>query len=616
MPRTFRVIFQPFGRQVAVAEGRTVLEAAQQAGIEMTSPCGGHGTCGGCRVEITRGTPPPTDAGAERLTAEELGRNVRLACQTRVTQDMTIVIPRESLLFDQQILETGIAVNVELDPNVRRVPLKMPEPSVDDQRSDADRLTDALAEQGVEATVDLALARELPDRLRRADFSGTAVVLADRVVQFDRGDSSAANYGVAVDLGTTTIVAALMNLATGQEVAVASCGNPQAAHGDDVISRIMYAQESATRLRELQQLAVGAFNKLIDELCEKADLKRTSIYELVLVGNTTMTHLILRLDPTYIARAPFIAALRRGAVAAPRDLGIAINPRGSVYVGPNIAGFVGADTVAVILAAGMHKSDKMRLAIDIGTNGELVLGNRQRLLAASTAAGPAFEGARIKYGMRAAAGAIDRVDVLDGRLRVHAIGDAPAIGLCGTGLIEAVSAFLELGVIDETGRMIEDADLAKLPKSIAARLVGAENDRAFVLADAKETHNGHPVLLTQKDVREVQLAKAAMYAGAKVLMAEMGIKVADLDEVLLAGAFGNFIRPDRARSVGLLPETPLDRIRFIGNAAGTGARMMLLDRRLRDTAEEISLGVEHVELSGRADFQDFFAEAMLFTPPS
>jgi uncharacterized 2Fe-2S/4Fe-4S cluster protein (DUF4445 family) len=260
----------------------------------------------------------------------------------------------------------------------------------------------------------------------------------------------------------------------------------------------------------------------------------------------------------------------------------------------------------------MHESERMRMAIDIGTNGELVLGGRDRLLACSTAAGPAFEGARIRYGMRASAGAIDRVDVADGQMRIHTIGDQPALGLCGTGLIEAVTACLDAGLIDPTGRLLDPADVPGLSKALARRVIRNGAEAAVVLADDSETRSGHVVLLTQRDIREVQLAKAAISAGASVLMAEMGVGPAALDEVLLAGAFGNYIRPDRARRLGLLPDVPLERVKFVGNAAGTGARMMLVDHSLRETAEEISLGVEHLELSGRADFQSLFPEAMFF----
>ena len=612
MAETHRVIFQPFGRQVEGQAGQTLLELARSVGIDMNAPCGGKGTCGGCRVEVVKGAAPPSECDLRQLNAEELRRDVRLACQTPVTGDMTVVIPRETLLFDQQILEKGIEVRVTLDPAVRRVHVNLAEPDVDDQRADADRVLDAVSEQGVEARISMAASRELPGRLRKMGFKGTAVVVGDQLVHFERGDTSAANYGVAADVGTTTIVAALLDLSTGQPVAVASGANPQASHGDDVVSRIEYCQGSARRVRELQGLVAESLDGLIGDLCRKAEIKRTAIYETVVVGNTTMMHLLLKLDVSHIARAPFIAAVRHGLVADPRDVGLSMNRRGRVYVAPNIAGFIGADTVGVILATAMHRSDMPRMAIDIGTNGELVLGAGDRLLACSTAAGPAFEGARIRYGMRASAGAIDRVDVVDGRIRVHTIGEEPAIGLCGTGLIEAISTGLETGLIGPTGRILSPAEVPGLPTGVAGRVVSNGSGVALELTTLEESGSDHPVLLTQKDVREVQLAKGALYAGAQVLMAEMGLGSEDLGEVLLAGAFGNFIRPDRAKAVGLLPDVPLEKVRFVGNAAGTGARMMLLDKGLRDEAEAISRGVEHVELSGRADFQELFTEAMLF----
>ena len=610
MSKTCRVIFQPFGRQVTVPAGQTLLDAAREAGIEMNAPCGGKGTCGGCRVEIVRGTPAPTDSGVHQLTAEEIGRNLRLACQTHVHQDMTVVIPRETLLFDQQILEQGIEHNVPLEPAVQRLHVQMQPPTVDDQRSDGDRLLDALEAHDMQAQVNLDLARELPALLRRNNWSGTCIVVGGNLVDFDRGDTADACYGVAVDIGTTTVVAALMNLRTGQEMAVASSANPQASRGDDVISRIEYCQSSRKRLREMQKMLSTCLNNLLDELARKADIRRTAIYEMAIVGNTTMTHMVLRLEVANIAQTPFVAAMRSGCYAQPRDLGIGINPRGRVYVAPNIAGFVGADTVGVILAANLHDSDGLRMVIDIGTNGELVLGNRERLLACSTAAGPAFEGARIQYGMRASAGAIDRLEVRDGRLVLHTIGDVTPIGLCGTGLIEALSAMLTLGVVEITGRMRTPEEVAHLPPELARRAIRTNGMLAFTLATAEEAE--HPILLTQKDVREVQLAKGAIAAGAQVLLKEYGATLNDLDEVLLAGAFGNYIRPERARAVGLLPDVPLEKVRFVGNAAGTGSRMLLLSDSLRRRAEEISLGVEHVELSGRPDFQMLFADCMMF----
>jgi uncharacterized 2Fe-2S/4Fe-4S cluster protein (DUF4445 family) len=324
-----------------------------------------------------------------------------------------------------------------------------------------------------------------------------------------------------------------------------------------------------------------------------------------------MNHLLLRLPVDAIARAPFVAASASAHSVSARGIGLKMHKRGRLYTGPLVAGFVGADTVGVILATGMHASDGLRLAIDIGTNGEIVLGTRERLLACSTAAGPALEGARIRYGMRAAAGAVDRVDIEDDGVTVRTIGDAAPTGLCGTGLIDAVAAMVAGGVLDPTGRMCAPADLAGAAPGLAKRLRSADGEPAFCLAEADD-EGGHAVLLTQRDVREVQLAKGAIAAGVASLLDEFGASLEDVEEVLLAGAFGNYIRPERARAIGLLPDVPLAKVRFVGNAAGAGARMLLVNKNLRHVAADVAKGVEHVELSRRPDFQTRFADAMVF----
>jgi uncharacterized 2Fe-2S/4Fe-4S cluster protein (DUF4445 family) len=456
------------------------------------------------------------------------------------------------------------------------------------------------------------VARELPERLRELEFNAAAVVIGRDVVWLDKPSTAEACYGVALDIGTTTLVGYLVDLVTGRQVAVAGRANPQAAYGDDVIARIEFCGREKDGARTLQGMVVGAINEIVAEACRKAGIKPSAVYEATVVGNTTMNHLLLKLPTGPIARAPFVAASASAHETSAKDLGLKIHPRGRVYTAPLIAGFVGADTVGVILATGMHESDRLRLAIDIGTNGEIVLGTRERLLACSTAAGPAFEGARIRYGMRAATGAIDRVDLEGDRLVLHTIDDAPAVGLCGTGLIDAVAALVAAGVINSTGLM--QAAGGSVRPALARRITGAGGDTGFVLAAKGETQSGHPILLTQRDVREVQLAKGAIAAGIQTLLAEFGASAEDVEEVLLAGAFGNFIRPDRARAIGLIPPVPLERVKFVGNAAGAGARMLLVNRDLRRVADDVARGVEHVELSRRPDFQARFAEAMFFPP--
>ena len=609
-----RVVFQPDGRTLHVPHGQTLLEAAREAGIHINAPCGGTGTCSGCRVVIPQDPPPPTEACRRELAGEELGRNLRLACQTRVERDLRVVIPEETRLGDQKILTDGTGRAVPLTPNVRKVAVHLPPPSVQDQRSDADRLLDGLADAGLSGlAIGIKEAREIPGRLRELEFDAVAVVIGRDVVWLDKPATAEACYGIAFDVGTTTLVGYLVDLVTGRQVAVAGRANPQAAYGDDVIARIEFCGRTKDGARTLHGLVVDALNEIVAETCRKAAIKPSAVYEATVVGNTTMNHLLLRLPVDPIARAPFVAASASAHETSAKDLGLKIHPRGRVYAAPLVAGFVGADTVGVILATGMNESDRLRLAIDIGTNGEIVLGTRERLLACSTAAGPAFEGARIRYGMRAAGGAIDRVDLKGDRLVLHTIDDAPAVGLCGTGLIDAVAALLEAGVLAPSGLMRAAGDAALAP-ALARRITGTDGDTGFVLAGESETQSGHPILLTQRDVREVQLAKGAMAAGIQTLLAEFGARADDVEEVLLAGAFGNFIRPDRARAIGLIPPLPLARVKFVGNAAGAGAKMLLVNRDLRRVADDVARGVEHVELSQRPDFQARFADAMFFPP--
>jgi len=610
----YQVVFEPDGRALRVADGQTLLEAARTAGIHLEAPCGGNGTCGGCRVIIPEHAPPPSDVCRRELTGEELARNVRLACQVRVRGDMRVIIPEETRLGDQKILTEGAELPVPLAPNVRKLAVHVPPPSVEDQRADAERLLDALAERGLaDAAIDVAAIRDLPARLRSFDFHPSVVVIGGDVVHLDRATAADACYGMAFDIGTTTLAGYLMDLTTGKVVAVASRANPQAAYGDDVIARIEYCGREKAGLRTLQAMVVGAANEMVAEACRRASIKPSAIYEASIVGNTTMNHIFLRLPVDQIARAPFVAASSSAHSVAAAEVGLKIHPAGRVYTAPLIAGFVGADTVGVILATGMHEGGRLRLAIDIGTNGEIVLGTRERLLACSTAAGPAFEGARIRYGMRAATGAIDRVDLGRQGIIIHTIDDAPAVGLCGTGLIDAIAALLEAGVVGPTGMMRSGDELARaVPPHLARRVSGANGDLGFMLAGKDETDGGHPILLTQRDIREVQLAKGAMAAGVATLLDEFGATIDDVSEVLLAGAFGNFIRPDRALAIGLLPAAPVGKVRFVGNAAGGGARMLLANRNLRRVADDVARGVEHIELSQRPDFQMRFAEAMMF----
>jgi len=610
-PDIVHVVFQPEGRRVAMARGTILLEGARQAGIEITSPCGGMGTCGGCRVRLEAEGACISSADRRFFDHEELEEGWRLACQFHVERDLAVTIPQVSRAFDQKVLEAGLAAEVELEPAVKRVDLAMDPPSLSDLASDLDRLDRAFAETGAgEVEVPHDLVTRLPKMLRNADFRVTATTVNGRLAELEPTPAGAAPFGIAIDLGTTTVVGMLLDLESGRELAVASATNPQVSYGDDVVSRINFAHSRPDGLKRLQKAAVGCLNDLVGQLVRKARIRRRDVYEVVAVGNTTMTHLLLGVDPEFIAQAPYVGGWRQGRRVQARELGLRIHRRGQVSVLPNIAGFVGSDTVGVVLATGMLASDAVELAIDIGTNGEIVLGSADRLICCSTAAGPAFEGARIRFGMRAAPGAIEKVSINDD-VELEVIGATAPVGICGTGLIDTVAELLRLGIVDQAGRLRPCEELDELPQTLRERVRRHDDGLIFVLA-AREAGAPDGVYLTQKDIREVQLAKAAIFAGITILKEKLGADGGDIDRILLAGAFGNYIRRDRALRVGLLPAVSLEKVEFVGNSAGTGAKLALLSTSARETAELISRRVEYVELAAEPAFQTAFVEAMFF----
>ncbi len=605
-----KVIFEPEGRSVLVLPGTPLIEAAGRAGIVLEAPCGGRGTCGKCKVEITQNAPPPGEADRRHLGREELRRGMRLACQTRVQKEMCVHVPVATRFFEHKILTDGKGRSVPLHPTVTKRFMKLPPPGLEDQRSDEDRLLGGLKQKGV--TPHLGALRALPAALRQGDFEATAVCAEGRVLTIEAGDTTRWNYGMAFDIGTTTVVGFLIDLTTGRELAVAARANPQIPFGDDVVSRIRHASTHPEGLAQLQERIVQGLNEIIEDCCRQAGFGATHIYEVTVAGNTTMSHLFLGISPEFIAQAPYVCPLRRSINVWARDLGVRIHPHGLVHVLPNMAGFVGSDTTAVVLASGMHQSPERALAIDIGTNGELVVGNKDRLISCSTAAGPAFEGARIRFGMRAADGAIDKL-VITYDVEYTVIGGTTPRGLCGTALIDLVAELLRVGAIDPTGRLLPPEETPeRTPEAIRARLREGERGTEFVIVQGTEASAGGAMVLTQRDVREMQLAKGAIAAGAAILLKEFGVEPKDLGHILLAGAFGNFIRRSMARRIGLLPDVPTERILYIGNAAGAGARMALLSRKCKDEANRISDRTEYLELAGRADFQQEFTTAMMF----
>ncbi|MBT3194212.1 MAG: DUF4445 domain-containing protein [Verrucomicrobia bacterium] len=587
-----KVTFEPSGRSVYALPGTPLVEAAGRAGIILQMPCGGQGTCGKCKVQITSKSEPS------------------LACQTRVEQEMVVNVPVESRFeASQRILVADSGEQGAVAPVLQKIAFTLDPPTQSDVRSDMARLYDLL---GGDVKIATELIRTVPTFLRSNDWQGTAVLMEDRLIALEVGDTSQMAYGVAFDLGTTTVVGTLFDLITGAELGVASRINAQVAHGDDVISRIHKVRETPAALAELQEAVLGTVNDILKALASQAGICSSHIYEVVLAGNSTMQQILAGFDPSALGEVPFVQVFDKALVLSANRLGLRASAVAEVYLFPQVGGFVGGDTVAGMVAARLDRHDKPVLLVDIGTNGEIVLAVGDKLLSSSTAAGPAFEGARITQGMRATTGAIEKVMIGDD-VTLNVIGNAKPIGLCGTALIDTVAELLTAGIIDETGRILDADEVPdRVSEALKKRLIPGEHDMNFELASAAEAGGSEPVYLWQRDVRELQLASGAIRAGINILLRRAGITSEDLGSVLLAGAFGNFIRRNHARRIGLLPPLPTDHIRFIGNAASLGAKLVLLSEDERHYATEVRHKVEHVDLSQDPEFQMEFGMAMMF----
>lgn len=598
--RKLEVTYQPFERTTRVPPGTSLFSAAHWIGLPIDSTCGGRGTCGKCKVQVLSREAEVTTADRRQLPQAELDGGWRLSCQSRVYEDTVCMVPQ--LLRVPKAATMGLGRLVLLDPNVRKVFVELEEPTLHDQRSDASRLRDALTVEGHDMRADLPVLRRLPDALRRSEFKVTAVLAGEDLVAIEPGDTRDQSYGLAFDLGTTTLVGTLMNLRTGMAAAVRSTLNGQARFGADVISRISHAMTGPEAVRELQAAVVATMNEVLRDLYTESGVARESVYEAVVVGNVTMLHLFFGIDPSPIAVIPFTPTFLEPMGAGAAEVGLDIHPDGRVRTLPALGAYVGADIVGGVLASGLAREDKLRVFVDVGTNGEIVLGNADRMLATAAPAGPAFEGSQIRCGMRATDGAIEGVTLGDTVALQVIGGDIPAQGICGSGLVDAAAQLLMAGLLDHSGRMRAAEDVAGHP--LADRLIEVDGVRAFLLAEG--------VYLTQRDIRELQFAKGSIATGIKVLMDIMGVGTDDLDEVLLAGSFGSYLNPESAKIIGLVPPVNVDRIIAVGNAAGEGAKIALLSYRERQVAFELPQRIEYVELSGRADFNDAFISVLRF----
>jgi len=612
--KNFQVIFLPSGKRGQVPEGKTVLEASRELGVGIESLCGGKKSCGKCKVRWIEGGLSPFTEGEDKFIAElEKAGGYRLACAARILGNVQIFVPEESRTQEQVIRKEASQISVDLKPAVIQRLVELSPPSLHDPLGDFDRLQKALSEKYhlSKLRMDYPALLRLSQALRQGDWKVTVTTWMDREIIDIKPGRTEGPYGIAIDVGTTTVAGYLCHLESGQLLATESMMNPQVVYGEDVMSRITYAVTHPDGLEKIHRSVIDGLNHLIRTVAGRSALSLEDILELTLVGNTAMHHLLLKIDPQYLGTSPFTPAMHRSMDLKARDLGLEVHPSANVHVLPVEAGFVGADNVAVLIAEEPYRHDEMVLIIDIGTNGELVAGNRERLLSTSCATGPALEGAHIKFGMRAAPGAIERVSLDPQTLEVNfkTVGEkdwqlkarnASAIGICGSGIVDAVAELFRNGIIQPSGRFSEDVP--------SPRFRTSDEGREFVIAWKDQTSIGKDITITQQDIRSVQLAKGALYTGAKLMIKKLGIE--KLDQVILAGAFGTYINKEAAMILGMFPDCDLRNVRAVGNAAGDGARIALLNKDKRVEADEIAKRVEYVELTIEKDFQKEFIDAL------
>jgi uncharacterized 2Fe-2S/4Fe-4S cluster protein (DUF4445 family) len=634
MSKNHKVIFQPSGRRGEVEEGKTILEAAQSLGVDIEALCGNKKVCGKCKVRIEEGyfEKDNIDSGMAHIypavpSPDEMkhikpqdGPGIRLACQCEIRGDVKVFVPERSRAGKQVVRKAAKELTIKLDPAVKKYNVDLVAPTLHDMTTgDWERVLNFLeADYGLKGlTFDYLVLKNLQDVLRQGGWKATMTVWMDKeIIKAEPGfvDES---YGLAVDIGTTTCVGYLTDLNTGKVVNTESMMNPQVPYGEDVMSRITYAMSNpGAGLETMQKSIIQGLNEIIErvvtEIRKDGPNPGHVIDDLTIVFNTAMHHIFLGLNPEYIGRSPFIPAVQTSLDIKARDVGLRINPAAYIHVLPIEAGFVGADNVGVLIAEEPYNQDEKVLIIDIGTNGELLMGNRDKVCSTSCATGPAFEGAQIKFGMRAAPGAIETVQIdpetkeprykVIGKADWHThIAKVDAKGLCGSAIIQVVAEMFKAGIVDKSGRFVMDLGTPRVRKD-------AEGKPEYVLAWASETSIGQDITITQGDVRALQLAKGALYTGAKLMMKKLGITT--LDRVILAGAFGSHIDREASMTLGMFPDCPIDKVYAVGNAAGDGSRMALMNRGKRIEANERARWVEFVEIATDPAFEREFMMAM------
>jgi uncharacterized 2Fe-2S/4Fe-4S cluster protein (DUF4445 family) len=595
----FTIDFEPVGLRGKCRKKESLLACARRLGVGISSICGGKGTCHSCKIQVLSGTvSKPTPNELETFSRREIKGGWRLACQTYPASDCKIAVPAESMTTPQRLQVEGLKVKVRPKLPLRAYHLQLAAPSLEVPQADADRLLKVLNQQHkLRCTkVDIGALRTISDQLRSWKWKSQAVVRNGEVVAILPPKSR--QLGLAIDLGTTKIAGYLVDLGNGRTLAAKGVMNPQISHGEDIISRINRVVKSPDEGVQLQRLAVDAINELCADLCGEAGANPEEIVEVVVVGNTAMHHLFLRLPVKQLALSPFVPAVSRALEVRARELGLNIAPGAYVHLLPNIAGFVGADHVSVLLATDAWKTKETTVALDIGTNTEVSLICKGKIATVSCASGPAFEGGHVKYGMRAATGAIERLRIDGDKVQYQTIDGVPPVGICGSGILDTLAQLYLAKIIDEGGRIINNQP----------RVRAYKGQHEFILV-SKEERKGKPAItITQHDIRELQLAKAAIRTGIQMLLETSGCSEDDIKQVIIAGAFGTYIDIASAVTIGMLPSLPLNRFRQVGNAAGMGAKLALISLKSRAKAQAVASRVSYIELASAPKFEQVFVQ--------
>ena len=603
---------------IPVNQHDTIWEALRETDVKLDSDCGGLGKCGKCKIKVLSVPDSPTKAECGLLDEGELEEGVRLACLTPIERDLVISvgeIPAEpdyyKILTTSHVLKNRYIPISELEPLVEKRRVVLPLDNQSEGISDLDRIKQGLGPEYSNLTASLHCLQTLPETLKETQLEGVAVLHDCYLMAWESQKIGEQRYGMVFDLGTSTLVGKLINLTDGSEIAVTSCINSQNLYGSDVISRIDYVKQNPHGLATLHHLMVKDLNNLTKHLLKTAGLEPEEIFIAVVAGNTTMQHFLLNLPPMGIAEAPFSPVVTDGMIVSATDVGLRLNPAALLYTMPMKSGYIGGDLISFVLNSGVtEQEDEIILGLDLGTNGEIFLGNGKRLLTCSAAAGPALEGARISYGMIAKAGAIEGARLEEGSIQYRTIANIRPKGICGSGLVDLVAVLLHCGVIDYEG-LIQLSPEEKY-QDMNSRVVPQMDGYNFLVASEEESFHGRAIFLTQQDVRELQLAKGAIAAGIKTLMDELGVRAEDISQVYLAGALGNYVDRISTLRIGLVPKIKIEVIKSLGNAASMGASMVLLSKKHWQMAKDVAKFMEHIELSYRKDFNQYFVEQMDF----